>query len=45
MKELSCEESKIALQAKEELSKDRGEAATMDFNRLEIDLGEMNFQQ
>jgi hypothetical protein len=45
VKELSREEPEIALQAKEELSKGRGEAATVDFNRLEIDLGGMNHQQ
>jgi hypothetical protein len=42
VKELSREEPETTLQAKEELNKGRGEAATVDFNRLETGLGEMN---
>jgi hypothetical protein len=45
VKELSHEELETALQTKEELSKGRGEATTMDFNRLETNLEEMNHQQ
>jgi hypothetical protein len=44
VKELSREEPETALQAKEELSKGRGEAGIVEFNRLETDLGVMNHQ-
>jgi hypothetical protein len=44
VKELSREEPEIILQAKEELNKGRGEAAIVDFNRLETDLGKLNHQ-
>jgi hypothetical protein len=45
VKELSCKEPETVLQAKEELSKGRGETTIVDFNKLETDLGEMNHRQ
>jgi hypothetical protein len=45
VKELSREEPETTLKAKEELSKGKREAATVDFNRLETNVGEMNHEQ